>query len=97
MFITHIQIVGQHPHTIWWGTHQAVLTDITDKRWTPAGGGSSCISALVKPWAHQDREKFFIDEDAAQDVEFQRSYFCFCDHAGKYGPKRLDGLEHYAT
>jgi hypothetical protein len=75
LFSTHIQIVGQHPHTLWWGTHQATLTDVTDKLRTPAGGGSSSISALVKPWAHQE----------------------YCDHADKYGPKRLDGLEHYAT
>jgi hypothetical protein len=97
LFITHIQIVGQHPHTLWWGTHQATLTDVTDKLRTPAGGGSSSISALVKPWAHQDREKFFTDEIAALDAEYPRCYFGYCDHADKYGPKRLDGLEHYAT
>ena len=39
----------------------------------------------------------FTDKNAALDVEYPRCYFGYCDHADKYGPKRLDGLEHYAT
>ena len=31
------------------------------------------------------------------DAEFPRSYDGYCDHTEKYGPKRLDGLDHYAT
>ena len=38
LFITHTHIVGQHPHTLCWGTHQDTLTDVTDKLRTPAGG-----------------------------------------------------------
>ena len=31
------------------------------------------------------------------EADFPRSYYGYCDHTEKYGPKRLDGLGHYAT
>ena len=63
LYTTHIQFIGQHPHTAWWGTMHADIVDITEyiTDTDKAQGGmlAGRTPYIFRPWAHRDREQLF--------------------------------------
>ena len=88
LYTTHVDFVGQHPHTVCWGTTSASSVDLTEHLRIPSGEWSM----RYRTWAHADPEQFFTYTFEPNDIAYPRMICGYQPYEGKYGPTRFDGL-----